>query len=99
MPPEPQTNGSDLICELLATLMAFKRGDFSALFSGGLGRRVGKDCRGNISSVIEINHGAWRMNSSGTRQVVGKEGRITQRASIGQVTQHVGLTQSSPSTI
>jgi HAMP domain-containing protein/signal transduction histidine kinase/CheY-like chemotaxis protein len=79
------SNGTDFETgQLLSALMAFKRGDFSA--------RLPEDwtgVRGKIAdtfnAVIEMNERmAHELERIG--QVVGKEGRITQRVSIGEVT-------------
>ena len=81
----PQTNGNDLNSrELLAALMAFKRGDFSARLPEDWVGVPGK-IADTFNTVIETNQ---RMARELERigRVVGKEGRITQRASIGEVT-------------
>jgi len=81
----PQTNGSDFNTrELLAALMAFKRGDFSVRLPEDWVGVPGK-IADTFNTVIETNQ---RMADELERigRVVGKEGRITQRASIGQVT-------------
>src|SRR5512132_2554382 len=81
----PQTNGSDFDTdELLAALMAFKRGDFSARLPEDWVGVPGK-IADTFNAVIETNE---RMARELERigRVVGKEGRITQRASIGEVT-------------
>ena len=70
--------------QLLAALMAFKRGDFSA--------RLPEDWKGvsgkiadTFNAVIETNERlACELERIG--RVVGKEGRITQRVSIGDMT-------------
>src|SRR6476646_4644050 len=80
----PQTNGNDFNPrELLAALMAFKRGDFSARLPEDWGGVPGK-IADTFNTVIETNQ---RMTQELERigRVVGKEGRITQRASIGDV--------------
>ncbi len=78
-------NGTDFdTSQLLAALMAFKRGDFSA--------RLPEDWKGvsgkiadTFNSVIETNERLAReLDRIG--RVVGKEGRITQRVSIGEMT-------------
>ena len=69
--------------QLLSVLMAFKRGDFSArLPSDWIG--VPGKIADTLNEVIETNQ---RMARELERigRVVGKEGRITQRASIGEV--------------
>src|SRR3954463_10154061 len=81
----PQNNGNDFNTrELLAALMAFKRGDFSARLPEDWVGVPGK-IADTFNSVIETNQ---RMARELERigRVVGKEGRITQRASIGEVT-------------
>ena len=79
------SNGTDFDTrQLLAALMAFKRGDFSA--------RLPEDWKGvsgkiadTFNSVIETNERLAReLDRIG--RVVGKEGRITQRVSIGEMT-------------
>jgi len=81
----PQTNGNDFDTgQLLAALMAFKRGDFSARLPEDWVGVPGK-IADTFNTVIETNQ---RMARELERigRVVGKEGRITQRASIGEVT-------------
>ena len=70
--------------QLLAALMAFKRGDFSARLPEDWIGVPGK-IADTFNTVIETNQ---RMARELERigRVVGKEGRITQRASIGEVT-------------
>src|SRR5215208_2506533 len=81
----PQTNGNDFDADqLLTALMAFKRGDFSARLPEdwiGISGKIAD----TFNTVIETNQ---RMARELERigRVVGKEGRITQRASIGEVT-------------
>src|SRR3954452_12902754 len=81
----PQNNGNDFNTrELLAALMAFKRGDFSARLPEDWVGVPGK-IADTFNSVIETNQRmAHELERIG--RVVGKEGRITQRASIGEVT-------------
>src|SRR6188768_94352 len=81
----PETNGNDFNTrELLAALMAFKRGDFSARLPEDWVGVPGK-IADTFNTVIETNQRmAHELERIG--RVVGKEGRITQRASIGQVT-------------
>ena len=70
--------------QLLSALMAFKRGDFSArLPENWIG--VSGKIADLFNAVIETNE---RMARELERigRVVGKEGRITQRVSIGEVT-------------
>src|SRR5215813_10720716 len=69
--------------QLLAALMAFKRGDFSA--------RLPEDWTGVSGKIADTFNTVIQTNERMTRElerigrVVGKEGRITQRASIGEV--------------
>ena len=79
------SNGDELdTTELLVALMAFKRGDFSVRLPEHWTGVAGK-IADTFNSVIETNQ---RMTRELERigRVVGKEGRITQRASIGEVT-------------
>jgi HAMP domain-containing protein/signal transduction histidine kinase/CheY-like chemotaxis protein len=81
----PQTNGNNFDTgQLLAALMAFKRGDFSARLPENWTGVPGK-IADTFNEVIEANE---RMTRELERigRVVGKEGRIAQRASIGEVT-------------
>ena len=81
----PQTNGNDFDTgQLLSALMAFKRGDFSARLPENWTGVPGK-IADTFNEVIEANE---RMTRELERigRVVGKEGRIAQRASIGEVT-------------
>src|SRR5690349_16297031 len=80
-----QANGNDFDTgQLLAALMAFKRGDFSA--------RLPDDWTGVHGKIADTFNAVIETNQRFTRElerigrVVGKEGRITQRASIGEVT-------------
>src|SRR5213595_818250 len=80
-----QSNGNELDNgQLLAALMAFKRGDFSA--------RLPEDWTGVPGKIADTFNAVIEANQRMTRElerigrVVGKEGRITQRASIGDVT-------------
>src|SRR5436309_7409179 len=80
-----QTNGSEFDTrQLLAALMAFKRGDFSA--------RLPEDWTGVPGKIADTFNTVIETNERMTRElerigrVVGKEGRITQRVSIGEVT-------------
>ena len=85
-----QTNGNefDSMGQLLAALMAFKRGDFSA--------RLPEDWTGVPGKIADTFNTVIESNERMTRElerigrVVGKEGRITQRASIGEVTSSWG---------
>jgi HAMP domain-containing protein/signal transduction histidine kinase/CheY-like chemotaxis protein len=81
----PQSNGNDFDTgQLLAALMAFKRGDFSARLPENWTGLPGK-IADTFNEVIEANE---RMTRELERigRVVGKEGRIAQRAAIGEVT-------------
>src|SRR4026208_1980811 len=81
----PQTNGNVFNTrELLAALMAFKRGDFSARLPEDWVGVPGK-IADTFNTVIETNQRMARELERIGRGV-GKEGRITQRASIGEVT-------------
>src|SRR5690348_14159033 len=79
-----QTNGSELDTrELLAALMAFKRGDFSA--------RLPEDWTGVPGKIADTFNTVIETNQRMTRELerivhaVGKEGRISQRAALGEV--------------
>ncbi|PYK11085.1 MAG: hybrid sensor histidine kinase/response regulator [Verrucomicrobia bacterium] len=79
-----QTNGSEFdTAQLLAALMAFKRGDFSA--------RLPEDWTGVPGKIADAFNAVIETNQRTTRELerivhaVGKEGRISQRASIGEV--------------
>src|SRR4030081_2479513 len=69
--------------ELLAALMAFKRGDFSV--------RLPEDWTGVAGKIADTFNEVIEKNQRLTKEldrigrVVGKEGRITQRASLGDV--------------
>src|SRR5256884_7089541 len=79
-----QTNGSELDTkQLLAALMAFKRGDFSARLPENWTGVPGK-IADTFNLVIESNE---RMTRELERivNVVGKEGRITERAALNNV--------------
>src|SRR5206468_5406448 len=80
-----QTNGNDFDTgQLLVALMAFKRGDFSA--------RLPEDWTGVPGKIADAFNAVIEANQRMTRElerigrVVGKEGRIAQRASIGEGT-------------
>jgi HAMP domain-containing protein/signal transduction histidine kinase len=80
----PQTNGNDFDTgQLLSALMAFKRGDFSA--------RLPEDWTGVAGKIADTFNSAIETNERMTRElerivhVVGKEGRITQRASLNNM--------------
>ncbi|HWH90287.1 MAG TPA: hypothetical protein VNV64_00700, partial [Candidatus Binatia bacterium] len=68
--------------QLLAALTAFKRGDFSA--------QLPDDCTGIAGKVADTFNDVIRINHRLTQElarigrVVGKEGRIRQRASLGE---------------
>src|SRR5919109_4908881 len=70
--------------QLLTALMAFKRGDFSA--------RLPDDWTGVAGKIADTFNDVIGRNQRMTRElerigrVVGKEGRMTQRASLGDVT-------------
>src|SRR5205823_14933282 len=77
-------NGNKLDAKrLLTALMAFKRGDFSA--------RLPSDWTGVAGKIADTFNDVIERNERLTRELdrisraVGKEGRITQRASIGDV--------------
>src|SRR2546429_45460 len=79
-----QTNGSEFdTAQLLSALMAFKRGDFSARLPEDWTGVPGK-IADTFNAVIETNHRMTRELERMVR-VVGKEGRISQRASLGEV--------------
>ena len=83
-PKAAQTNGSEFDTkQLLAALMAFKRGDFSARLPENWTGVPGK-IADTFNLVIESNE---RMTRELERivNVVGKEGRITERASLNNV--------------
>src|SRR5437763_13864007 len=85
LPNRAPSNGTDSETrQLLSALMAFKRGDFSARLPEDWVGVPGK-IADTFNTVIETNQ---RMARELERigRVVGKEGRITQRASIGEVT-------------
>src|SRR5258708_35641557 len=78
------SNGTDFdTSQLLSALMAFERGDFSARLPEDWTGLSGK-IADTFNAVIETNQ---RMTQELERIVhaVGKEGRIGQRASIGEV--------------
>src|SRR4029453_13113305 len=81
-----QTNGRELDTkQLLAALMAFKRGNFSA--------RLPEDWTGVAGKIADTFNDVIRTNQRMTQElerivrVVGKEGRITQRASLSDVSE------------
>ena len=83
-PNRVPSNGTDFDTgQLLAALMAFKRGDFSA--------RLPEDWTGVSGKIADTFNTVIETNERMTRElerigrVVGKEGRITQRASLGEV--------------
>src|SRR5437762_1842903 len=82
----PQTNGNDFDTrQLLSALMAFKRGDFSARLPDHWTGLAGK-IADTFNDVIRTNQ---RMAQELERivRVVGKEGRITQRAALSDVSE------------
>ena len=83
----PSSNDLDTK-KLLAVVMAFKRGDFSARLPDDWTGVAGK-VADTLNEVIATNQ---RMTQELERigRVVGKEGRITQRASIGDVSKSNG---------
>src|SRR6266481_4879945 len=81
-----RTNGSELdTSQLLTALMAFKRGDFSA--------RMPEDWTGVAGKIADTFNDVIRTNQRMSQElerivrVVGKEGRITQRASLSDVSE------------
>src|SRR5437867_2278945 len=81
---DSRLNGEELDTQqLLAALLAFKRGDFSA--------RLPDDWTGIAGKIADTFNDLTRTNLRMTQElerigrVVGKEGRITQRASLGDV--------------
>ncbi len=83
------TNGSELDTrQLLSALMAFKRGDFSA--------RLPEDWTGVAGKIADTFNDVIRTNQRMTQElerivrVVGREGRITQRASLSDVSESWG---------
>src|SRR2546423_875341 len=85
LPNRARSNGTDSETrQLLSALMAFKRGDFSA--------RLPEDWTGVPGKIADTFNAVIERNERMARElerigcVVGKEGRITQRASIGEVT-------------
>src|SRR5438309_11352172 len=83
-PGRSSLNGNELDAKrLLTALVAFKRGDFSARLPDDWTGVAGK-IADTFNDVIATNH---RMTRELERigRVVGKEGRISQRASLGDV--------------
>src|SRR5437762_575971 len=80
----PRPNGSEPDAkQLLAALMAFKRGDFSARLPDdwtGVTGKIADTFNDVITTTQRMTQELERI-----RRVVGKEGRITQRASLGDV--------------
>jgi HAMP domain-containing protein len=83
------SNGTDFdTSQLLSALMAFKRGDFSA--------RLPEDWTGVSGKIADTFNAVIEANERLTRElerivrVVGKEGRITQRASLSDVSESWG---------
>src|SRR5213080_1893973 len=84
-----QSNGNELDTgQLLAALMAFKRGDFST--------RLPDDWTGVPGKIADTFNDVIRTNQRMTQElgrivrVVGKEGRITQRAALSDVSESWG---------
>src|SRR5437867_12678993 len=82
----PRPNGSELDTrQLLAALMAFKRGDVSA--------RLPDDWTGVAGKIADTFNDVIRTNQRMAKElerivhVVGKEGRITQRAALSEVSE------------
>src|SRR5438132_58041 len=69
--------------ELLDTLKAFKKGDFTVRMKTH-GGGVARDIAGTLNGLIELNQ---RLTKDLQRlsKVVGKDGKVTERASIGDV--------------
>src|ERR1700748_823350 len=79
------SNGTDFdMSQLLSALMAFKRGDFSARLPENWTGVPGK-IADTFNEVIEANERITR-ELERIGRVVGKEGRVARRASIGEVT-------------
>src|SRR5437773_12138405 len=81
--PDSRLNGNGVDSrQLLTALVAFKRGDFSA--------RLPDDWTGVAGKIADTFNDVIRINQRMTQElarigrVVGKEGRITQRASLGE---------------
>src|SRR5271166_4178479 len=86
--PSPKSNRADAKNELdkkelLAVLLAFKKGSFSARLPSSLSGIDGK-IADTLNDLIELNA---RLADELKRlsQVVGEEGRISQRATLGGV--------------
>src|SRR5438128_12250342 len=81
--------------QLLAALGAFQRGDFSARLPGDWTGIAGKIA----DTFNEVIRTSQRMTQEleRIRRVVGKEGRITQRASVGDVSDSLARTMGSVS--
>jgi HAMP domain-containing protein/signal transduction histidine kinase len=86
LPNRSEINGSELdTSQLLAALMAFRRGDFSA--------RLPDDWTGVAGKIADTFNDVIRTNQRMTQElerivrVVGKEGRITQRALLTNVSE------------
>src|SRR5207237_497510 len=75
--------------KLLAALGAFKRGDFSARLPGDWTGIAGKIAN-TFNELIRTNQ-RMTQELERIRRVVGKEGRITQRASLGDVSESWSL--------
>src|SRR5438270_12591804 len=86
MPRHARANGDELDTRaLLLALRAFKRGDFSARLPEDWTGVAGK-VADSLNDVIALNQRMARELDRIAR-VVGKEGRITQRASLGDISQ------------
>src|SRR3989449_9018403 len=77
---QTRTNGSLDTRVLLKTLTAFKRGDFSARLPGDWNGEAGKIAE-TLNDIIELNEKTAKELERVSR-VVGKEGKITQRATL-----------------
>ncbi len=82
---EPETSGIDTAA-LLSALISLKKGDCSVRLPGHWTGIAGK-VADTFNEVVELNE---RMANELERlsRVVGKEGKLTQRASLGDVTGH-----------
>src|SRR5438874_2297875 len=85
-----QLNGNKLDAkQLLTGLAEFKRGDFSARLPAGW-TGVGGKIADTFNELIRTNQ-RMTQELERIRRVVGKEGRITQRASLGDVSESWSL--------
>src|SRR5438045_1078403 len=87
--PDSRLNGNGVDSrQLLTALVAFKRGDFSA--------RLPDDWTGVAGKIADTFNDVIRINQRMTQElarigrVVGKEGRITQRAALRDVSESWG---------